>query len=409
MVRPLRHLAVILAATFAMAQCVPARASHDTVAQDTGGHGGHDHAAMMKKRQGPPLAASATYDAKGRLWAVYAVDEGVRLRHSDDDGATWSEPVAVNHAPEAVGADGDARPRVAVGPQGEVYVTWTRPLARAYSGNIRFARSLDGGRTFAEPVTVHADRQEITHRFDSMAITPDGRIFIAWVDKRDLPQGDAAKSWRGAAIYYAVSSDRGETFRGDWRVAAHSCECCRIALLPQPDGSVVAFWRHVFEPNVRDHAVAVLHDGGEVGEVRRATFDDWAIDACPHHGGSLAQDAKGRLHAVWFTGTPGKEGVYYGRIGAGHVEGQQRIGGDTAAHADLAIAGERVAIVWKEFDGEKSVLRAMRSDDGGATWRESEIAATAQANDQPKVMVGKGGFEVLWNTREQPLRMVALP
>jgi hypothetical protein len=381
-------------------------ASHDTMIAQGEGHAGH---AMMKKRHGPPLAASAAYDAKGRLYAVYAVEDGVRLRSSDDDGRTWSEPVAVNREPEAVGADGDARPHVALGTQGEVYVTWTQPLARPYTGNIRFARSMDGGRTFGEPVVVHADRQEITHRFDSIAVAPDGRIFIAWVDKRDVPKGEAGKAWLGAAIYYTVSSDRGASFAGDSRVAPHACECCRIALVPRADGTVVAFWRHVFEGQVRDHAMAVLGADGRVTDFRRATFDDWHVEACPHHGGSAGQDAQGRMHAVWFSGTPGREGIYYGRIGGAQVQGERRVGGDAAEHADLAVAGERIAIAWKEFDGEKSVLRAMRSDDGGDTWKQSELAATAQANDHPKVLVKGTGFEVLWNTREQPLRVVALP
>jgi hypothetical protein len=370
----------------------------------------HEHGAMhMPKREGPPLAASAAYDAKGRLWAVSAAEDGVLLRRSGDDGRTWSDPVTVNRSPEPVGGDGDARPRVALGGEGEVYVTWTRPLSKPYTGNIRFARSIDGGRTFGEPVTVHTDRQEITHRFDSIVVTPEGRIFIAWVDKRDQPKGEAGRQWKGASIYYAVSSDHGATFQGDWRVAPHTCECCRIALVPRSDGSVVAFWRHVFDSDVRDHAVAVLSPDGKVSGFERATFDGWHIDACPHHGGSLAQDAGGRLHAVWYTGAPGREGVHYGVIGPKGPEGERKVGGDSAEHADLAVAGERIAIAWKEFDGTRSILKAMRSDDGGQTWSEKELATAAGPNDQPKVLVRADRFEVLWNTREQPLRVVALP
>lgn len=368
----------------------------------------HAHAAMTA-RSGPSLAASAAYDSKGRLWAVSAAADGVQLRHSDDHGATWSDAARINAESEPVGGDGDARPRMAIGTRDELYVTWTRPLSKPYTGNIRFSRSLDGGRTFSKPIVVHTDRQEITHRFDSMAVAPDGRIYVAWVDKRDQPRGEAAKSWAGASIYYAVSSDRGATFTADWRVAPHSCECCRIALVPRADGKVVAFWRHVFDGNVRDHAMAVLSADGRVDGFRRATFDDWHIEACPHHGGSLAQDAKGRLHAVWFSGAPGREGVYYGVLDRGRVEGQRRIGGDTAEHADIAIIGERIAIAWKEFDGAQSALKAMRSEDGGNTWTEAQLATAAGPNDQPKLLVRDGKFEVLWNTHEKPLRVLPLP
>jgi hypothetical protein len=365
----------------------------------------HDHGKMAGPRA--ELGASAAFDGGGMLLAVYKEGDRVMLRRSPDRGATWSAPAPVNARPEPVAADGDSRPKIAVGREGDVYVTWTQPLAKPYTGFIRFARSSDGGKHFDAPVTVHHDRREITHRFDAIAVTPQGRIFVAWIDKRD-GLGDP-KAYRGAALYYAVSDDRGTTFRGDYRAAEHSCECCRIALVAQEDGGVLALWRHVFEPDVRDHALARLGPDGVASEARRATFDDWHIEACPHHGPSMAQDAQGRLHAVWFSGAAGKEGVYYGRLGDGRVEGQRRIGGDTAAHADLAIRGDRIAIAWKEFDGTQSVLRAMRSDDGGATWRESRLAASAGATDQPKVLANGGDFYVFWNSRDKPLLTVALP
>ena len=214
---------------------------------------------------------------------------------------------------------------------------------------------------------------------------------------------------RGAAIYYAVSDDRGATFRGDFKAVDHSCECCRIAFVPQDDGSVLALWRHVFAPNIRDHALARLGPDGRVADFRRATFDDWRIDACPHHGPSLAADARGRLHAVWYSGTPDRAGVYYGRLEIEGVSVQRRIGGETAEHADLAIDGERIAIVWKEFDGERSNLRALLSRDGGATFTEHNVASTADASDQPRLLTYGGAFYVFWNTRAEPLKVARLP
>jgi hypothetical protein len=44
---------------------------------------------------------------------------------------------------------------------------------------------------------VHADRQEITHRFDAMTVTRDGRLLVAWIDKRDLPAGGKAADYAG--------------------------------------------------------------------------------------------------------------------------------------------------------------------------------------------------------------------
>ncbi len=375
------------------------------------GEAGHDKGTPgMKQHPAAGLAAAATFDRQGNLWAVNFDGAHLVVRQSADLGQRWTPPVRIFATPEPMDSGGDAKPNIATGPGGEVYVTWTTPLAKPYTGEVRFTRSTDGGRTFAKPRRVHADSQVITHRFDAMTVARDGRLFIAWVDKRDgVAAGGKPSDYAGAAIYYAVSDDRGATFRGDYKVADHSCECCRIALLPQADGSVLGLWRHVFAPNTRDHALARLDGSGTASGFRRATFDDWRIDVCPHHGPSLAADAQGRLHGVWYTGAAGRAGVYYGRFDDGAVAGQRRVGGDTAEHADLASAGNRLAIAWKEFDGERSTLRALLSEDAGATFAERQVAVTADASDQPRLLVRDGRFHAFWNTRAEPLRVVSLP
>jgi len=369
-----------------------------------GARAAHEHGG------GAVLGASAAFDADGRLFVVYKQDDQAVVRRSDDAGQSWTPPRAVSPPGEPVATGGDSRPKIATGPGGRVYVTWTRPLARPYTGEIRFARSADGGETFSAATTVHSDRQEITHRFDALAVGPGGRVFVAWIDKRDLELAKARGApYRGAAVYLSRSDDHGETFDADLRIADHSCECCRIALLPEADGGVVALWRHVFDPDIRDHAWTRVGADGRVGAPRRATFDGWRLDACPHHGPSLGADSTGRLHAVWFTQAPGQAGVHYGRLMDGAVDGQRRIGGDTAEHADLAVSGMRVAVAWKEFDGERTHLRALRSDDGGNRWREVSLASTDGASDQPRVLVHAGRFHVFWQTRADPFGIWALP
>lgn len=370
--------------------------------------GGHRPASGSAPRV--ELGASAALDSSGALWAVNKEGGRVVARQSKDLGRTWSPPRPVSPEGEPVAADGEARPKIAAGRGGELYVSWTRPLSKPYTGEIRFSRSLDGGNTFSAPITVHADRQEITHRFDALAVGRDGRVLVAWVDKRDLEAAKAAQAeYRGAAIYYAVSDDRGASFAGDSRLADHSCECCRIALQPESDGGFLVLWRHVFAPDIRDHALARVDARGRAGTLRRATFDDWHLDACPHHGPSLAADGRGRLHAVWFTQAPGREGVHYGRLVEGGIEGRRRLGGDAAAHADIAAQGERVAIAWKEFDGERTRLRGLLSRDGGESWSEVDLAATAGPSDQPRLLARDGRFLVFWNTGEQPLWVLPLP
>jgi len=121
------------------------------------------------------LATSAVFDAQGRLWVAYARDGHVYVARSDDAGRSFAPELRVNEVPEAIAADGESRPKLAFAADGGVLVAWTRPLAKPYTGEIRFARAADG-RNFAPPFTVHRDRAEITHRFESMVVAGDGRV-----------------------------------------------------------------------------------------------------------------------------------------------------------------------------------------------------------------------------------------
>ena len=371
------------------------------------------HAAPAMHAHGQPgqgeLGAAAAFDAQGTLWAVHKVSGHLAVSRSTDSGKTWDNPVLVTPAPEATDTGGDARPKLAVGPQGQVYVTWTRPLSKPYTGEVRFSRSLDGGRTFSEPAVVHRDRQEITHRFDALAVNARGQVFVAWIDKRDQIAAGKGAAYRGAAVYFAVSDDAGTTFRGDFKVADHCCECCRLALQPDAEGGVLALWRHVFAPNVRDHATALLRPDGTASPLCRVTYDDWRIDVCPHHGPALALGSGGVRHAVWFSGAPGQAGVFLGRLGEKGAEHAQALGGPTAEHADAAASGDRVLVVWKEFDGERTRLRARFSEDNGQSWRDRELGSTEGASDHPRALTSPRGLHVLWNTRTEPLRLFTLP
>ncbi|MFP5389973.1 MAG: sialidase family protein [Gammaproteobacteria bacterium] len=367
---------------------------------------GADHAHMAAPKNA--LGTSAAFDAQGRLWTASVEADNIVLRSTSDAGKTWSAPVAVLHAPAPIEAAGESRPKIAFGPQGDLYLTYTRPLAKPYTGDIRFVRSQDGGRSFSEPVTVQRDRGVITHRFDSLLVDRQGRIHVAWVDKRDGEAARAAgRSYRGAAIYYAVSSDRGASFGTDVKLAEHSCECCRIALALDGGGNVVGLWRHVFEPNIRDHALAVLKPGGPAAP-QRVSFENWHIDACPHHGPSLAFDGRGRRHQVWFNAASDEGGLFYASAAGGDKPKPQRIGGPLAEHGEVAVAGDLVAIVWKEFDGSATRIKARVSSNAGRTWSEADVAATQGASDHPHLVTRGGEAWLVWRTADDGTRVVRI-
>jgi hypothetical protein len=368
-------------------------------------HDAHQHAAATAE-----LGTSAAMDAHGRLWAVArdvtaAGAPTLVLRTSADLGAHWSAPRQV--VQEAITARGEERPKLAFGPRGELYLLYTSPAGakNPHLGDIRFVRSTDGGRTFSAPLTVHANRDAIVHSFGAMIVDREGRLFVAWIDNRGREAATArGQPYAGNALYYAVSDDGGRSFRGDYPVADNSCECCRIALALNPQGRPVAMWRHVYTPNVRDHALAELGVDGKPGPAVRVTFDDWRVDACPHHGPSLSYGADGARHQVWFNGKEGAGGgVQYARAGDRQAV---TLGGAQAEHADVLASGRRVAVVWKEFDGQATAIRAKLSADGGRTWRESRLAATTGDSDKPFLIDGRAGPLLVWRTRDEGIRVL---
>ncbi|NMM37901.1 MAG: exo-alpha-sialidase [Glaciimonas sp.] len=374
-------------------------------------HGGHEHTAVAIHKTA--LAIGAAFAPDGALWVVgLNAQAHLELRISRDDGHNWQAPRLLGTNGEAVAADGESRPKLAFGPHNQVVVAYTTPLAKPYTGAIRLLRSTDAGLTFAAPVTVHHDRQIITHRFESIAFDAQGRLHTVWVDKRDLElakvaavkSGGGKPTYRGAAIYHNVSTDGGATFGPDTKLADYSCECCRIALTLTPDGQVAALWRHVFAPNIRDHAFAILRDASATSAPAkapvRATFDNWAIDACPHHGPSLTPAAGGGYHAVWFGEKAGVAQVRYGRLNQDGkpVGAVLALPDEQAEHADVLSAGKRLAIVWRSFDGSGSNLKAWLSDDDGSHFTLKQLARTSTDNDQPHLLRKGAQLFVLWNT-----------
>lgn len=377
--------------------------------------------AAQAAHQGMPaeqgLGTSAALDAQGRLWIARteAAPENPQLAYvvlqmSTDLGQHWSAPRRVQAVPEAVEANGESRPKLVFGPQGEFFVTYTHPLGKPYTGEIRFARSTDGGAHFNAPVTLHRNRDLITHRFDSAVVDRQGRLFVAWIDKRDTEAARARKQpYAGAAVYYAVSDDGGASFRGDYKLADHSCECCRIALTPDEQGQPAALWRGVFGTNVRDHAFARLQADGAPTDSVRASFDEWHVDACPHHGPAMAFAADGTRHQVWFNVSGDTGGAFYASAAPdGSLGKPVRLGGDQAEHPDVAVQGQRVALVWKEFTGERTEVRARLSADQGKTWRAQTLSATAGKSDHPHLLATPDGILLVWRTVDDGVRVQSL-
>lgn len=141
-------------------------------------------------------------------WAKNSSKNGLYVRRSMDDGATWeSNDIPIVEQPESPTVPWEDKPyivadNVRTSPHwGNLYVGWTR--WRIGDSLILFSRSTDGGKTWSPAVEI--DRHRGLPRDDNGAIEGfagavgrDGTLYVVWADN--------------GSIVLATSRDGGRTF-----------------------------------------------------------------------------------------------------------------------------------------------------------------------------------------------------
>ena len=157
------------------------------------------------------------------------------------------------------------------------------------------------------------------HGMHSLAVANDGRIYVAWLDERNIHAPKPSRHAGGhhmesnRELFVADSIDGGKTFSANRKVAENACPCCKTALAVSPDGTVYASWRQVLPGNFRHIAVASSTDGGAKFSAPVIVSDDkWKLQGCPVSGPSLSADANGTLKVVWYAaGESNAPGLYF--------------------------------------------------------------------------------------------------
>ncbi len=383
----------------------------------------HEHAPESASDACASLAALPSADCArsptpafgrdGRLWLAWYQRGHVYVQSSGDLGQTFSSPVVVNRVPERVDDQGEDRVQIRIGPADEIYLVWTQKLEKKYTGHIRFSRSLDGGQHFDDPVNVNDDLAEIGHRFPAMTVTPAGEVTVVWIDKRPLEASKQAdQAYRGASLFYARSQDRGASFQFNRTLIDHACECCRLAMGWDGDTAPVVLYRHVFPGQIRDHALIYFDGQGRPGSPVRVSEDDWRIEGCPHHGPALAS-AGPVQHMVWFTQGTQRQGLQYARATQTHtgveISAPVPFGAPASERPAVAVMGTVVALAWKRFTGELTVVEGVLSRDGGETWSDPQtLASTAGASDHPILIQNGKQVYLSWRSEPEGYRLIPL-
>ena len=228
-------------------------------------------------------------------------------------GEPWSAPRTV-----AEGASWFVNwadfPRLAALADGTLFAHWLEksPGGGPYQYDVRLVRSKDGGATWSPPVLPYREATPSEHGFVSFAPATDDRMGVLFLDGRETARKQGSMALR------FTTWGRSGVPEGDAPVDPRVCDCCQTAMARTTRGLVIAY-RDRSSDEVRDVAVRRL-EGGRWSEPVYPGAEGWAIDACPVNGPALAAE------------------------------------------------GDRVALAWFSMAGERAVVKAAFSRDGGESW-----------------------------------------
>jgi hypothetical protein len=253
------------------------------------------------------------------------------LSRSTDEGTTFSAPQPIEGAP-ARSAGGQWDPALAVEQAtGRVYASWEEfGPGPTFRSSVWVASSTDGGRTFTRGVPVESSGP-IDASNPQLALAPDGRLFVAWIDTAAWSRGCFSPRRRCGApgrLFVSTSTDHGRTFTGPVLVDTRLHLGCTSSRRPHCDdvhftgvsglltiaatsaaGGVVVAW---FEPVGGRNRVLVARsaDGGRTWTAPRATGAGPGRRDDQQFRPQLSVAPNGRLDLAWYDRSVGRQDVY---------------------------------------------------------------------------------------------------
>jgi hypothetical protein len=275
-----------------------------------------DNVTILRVPQGG-IQPQVVVEEKGALHLIYFGGDpshgDLYYVHSADSGASFSDPIRINHEPGSAIAVGNVRgAHLAVGPSGRIHVAWNGthalPPDSASPGSQRlpvlYTRTNDAGTAF-EP-----ERNLIQSSYGidgggAIAADRSGRVYVFW----HAPAA-GLKGEENRRVWMARSSDEGKTFdreRPAFEQPTGACGCCGMGALADRKGSLYVLFRSATEMVHRDIYLLTSSDGGD--HFQGANIAPWNVGACVMSTESFSESPAGVLAAWEQIGQ-----VYYGVV-----------------------------------------------------------------------------------------------
>jgi hypothetical protein len=230
---------------------------------------------MADDHAGSQFALDIAYQAPGRLHVLYGSGTGgasptdnrtnraITYTRSTDGGVNWTHPVDIYTFSDPQRGPSNIRLRV----DGQrLYATWTEWDDSGNGQAIYFARSLDGGETWQDPVMLSQRvGDEYERDWTNVAVLGEDQLVAMWEGGyRAYPQAqysfDAGRTWseaidtfywliadNGYAEFVRDGSDRLHVFLARRIREGYESRCERI---PGCEGTGNAIWHSVWEGGV---------------------------------------------------------------------------------------------------------------------------------------------------------------
>ena len=211
----------------------------------------------------------------------------VSYARSIDGGKSFSQPVQVASV-NSLALGMRRGPRIVV-TKSEICIS----VISHKEGNVLLYRSSDNGKTWSGPTTVNDQAGSAGEGLHAMAASATDQLVCVWLDHRN----------KQSEVFCSTSMDQGKTWSKNV-LAYHSpdgaiCPCCHPSVTYSADGKIHLLWRNDLAGS-RDMYHAISSDSGKTfHKVEKLGTGSWPINFCPMDGGSITVSADGNVATVW--------------------------------------------------------------------------------------------------------------
>ncbi len=296
-----------------------------------------------------------------------------------------------------------------------------------FGGNMFYSYSTDNGKTWSKEQRLVKDTTSTSQSFYDIALLPDGTIGISWLDNRK----PIDKELKGKTLYFA-STNKENKILNEKPVAGSTCECCRTDIYVDSLNNIHIAYRNIIQPGepgfitqkeeakqngvknidsldfwdndteIRDMYYIFSSDQGKTFTKPVPIYrDNWHISGCPHTGPSLALNDN-VLGAVWFTGKPDHEGIYFNtkQIKDSLFSPKKKYVSKEGRHPQMIVLNGKFYTVYEEYyekDGkgyEKIVLESIDKNRKSST---REISSPLTRNNHAVLFAtDKNHILIVW-------------